>query len=47
MGSKADGIFLMARTMPIEECKPPIDGRSLFYTKLDLRYAEARKIPIV
>ncbi len=44
MGSTADRILLVARTTPIEECKRPIDGLSLFYTKLDRRYVEARKI---
>jgi acyl-CoA dehydrogenase len=45
MGSKADRVLLVARTSPIEECRRPIDGLSLFYTKLDRRYVEARKIP--
>jgi acyl-CoA dehydrogenase len=44
MGSKADRILLIARTTAIEECKRPIDGLSLFYTRLDRRYVEARKI---
>lgn len=45
MGSTADRILLIARTTPIEECKRPIDGLSLFYTKLDRRYVQAHKIP--
>ena len=45
MGSTADRVLLIARTTPIEECKRPIDGLSLFYTKIDRRYVEARKIP--
>ena len=45
MGSKADRILLIARTTPIEECKRPIDGLSLFYTKIDRNHVEARKIP--
>ena len=44
MGSKADRILLIARTTPIEKCKRPIDGLSLFYTKLDRDHVEARKI---
>ena len=44
MGSTADRILLIARTTPIEECKRPIDGLSLFYTKLDRRHVESRKI---
>ena len=44
MGSVADRILLIARTTPIEECKRPIDGLSLFYTRLDRKYVEARKI---
>ncbi|MGE4239396.1 acyl-CoA dehydrogenase family protein [Ramlibacter sp.] len=45
MGSTADRVLLIARTTPIEQCKRPIDGLSLFYTKLDRRYVEAKKIP--
>ena len=47
MGSTADRILLIARTTPIEACKRPIDGLSLFYTQLDRRYVQARKIPKV
>ena len=45
MGSVADRVLLIARTTPIEECKRPIDGLSLFYTRLDRDYVQARKIP--
>jgi acyl-CoA dehydrogenase len=45
MGSVADRALIIARTTPIEDCKRPIDGLSLFYTKLDRRYVDARKIP--
>ena len=44
MGSVADRVLLIARTTPIDECKRPIDGLTLFYTKLDRHYVEARKI---
>ena len=44
MGSVADRVLLIARTTPIEECKRPIDGLSLFYTRLDRNYVQARKI---
>jgi acyl-CoA dehydrogenase len=40
----ANKIMLIARTTPIEETKRPIDGLSLFYTDLDRRYADIRKI---
>jgi acyl-CoA dehydrogenase len=41
---EADHIVLLARTTPIEDCKKPTDGLSLFYTKLDRTYVEAREI---
>jgi acyl-CoA dehydrogenase len=41
---QADHITLLARTTPIEQCKRPTDGLSLFYTKLDRNYVEAREI---
>jgi len=44
MGSVADRVLLIARTTPMEECKRPIDGLSLFYTKLDRNHVQARKI---
>jgi acyl-CoA dehydrogenase len=40
----ANKIMLIARTTPIEETARPIDGLSLFYTDLDRRYADIRKI---
>src|SRR3954447_11466701 len=41
---EADKILLLARTTPIEACKRPQDGLSLFYTDLDRRRAELRLI---
>lgn len=41
---QADKILLLARTTPIEECKRPTDGLSLFYTDLDRRHVEVREI---
>jgi acyl-CoA dehydrogenase len=41
---EADKIVLIARTTPIEQCRKPIDGLSLFYTDLDRRHVEARMI---
>jgi len=32
---QADKILLLTRTMPIEECKKPTDGMTLFYTDFD------------
>lgn len=40
----ANKIMLIARTTPIEETARPIDGLSLFYTDLDRRYVDIRKI---
>ncbi|MGZ9713625.1 acyl-CoA dehydrogenase family protein [Glaciimonas sp. GNP009] len=37
-------MLLLARTTPIEECKKPVDGLSLFYTDLDRRYVDVREI---
>jgi len=42
---EANKIVLLARTTPIEKCKRPADGLSLFYTDFDRRYVEARVIP--
>lgn len=44
MGRSADRMLLIARTTPIEACKRPIDGLSLFYTRIDRNHVEARKI---
>jgi acyl-CoA dehydrogenase len=41
----ADRIMILARTTPIEETSKPIDGLSLFYTKIDRRYMEIKPIP--
>jgi acyl-CoA dehydrogenase len=41
---EADKILLLARTTPIEECKKPTDGLSIFYTDLDRTYVEVREI---
>ncbi len=40
----ANKIMLIARTTPIEQCRKPIDGLSLFYTDLDRRYVDIREI---
>ncbi|MFT5416991.1 MAG: acyl-CoA dehydrogenase, partial [Gammaproteobacteria bacterium] len=40
----ANKIMLIARTTPIEECKKPVDGLSLFYTDLDRKYCDVRVI---
>jgi len=40
----ADTILLLARTTPIEQCRSPADGISLFYTKLDRTRASIREI---
>jgi len=42
---EANKIVLLARTTPIEQCKRPADGLSLFYTDFDRRYVEPRVIP--
>jgi acyl-CoA dehydrogenase len=40
----ADKMLILARTTPIEECRKPADGLSLFYTDLDRRYVEVHEI---
>ena len=40
----ADYMLIIARTTPIEECKRPTDGLSLFYTRLDRDYVQIREI---
>ncbi len=42
---QADKVVLLARTTPVEECKKPTDGLSLFYADLDRERAEIREIP--
>ncbi len=41
---EAHKIMLLVRTTPIEECKKPTDGLSLFYTDLDHDYCDVRLI---
>ena len=41
---EASKIMLLARTTPIEDCKKPTDGMSLFYTDLDREFCEVREI---
>ena len=43
--SMAQRMLVIARTKPIEECKRPIDGLSLFYTRMDPDYVRTQKIP--
>lgn len=40
----ADKIMLLTRTTPIEECKRPTDGLTIFYTDLDRSKVEAREV---
>ncbi len=40
----ADKILLIARTTPIEECKRPTDGLSIFFTDFDRSKIEAREV---
>ncbi len=40
----AQKMLILARTTPIEECRKPADGLSLFYTDLDRRYIEVQEI---
>ena len=37
-------MLLLARTTPLEECRRPTDGLSLFYTDLDRRYVDVKEI---
>lgn len=41
---EADKIMLLARTTPIEECKRPTDGLSIFFTDFNRDYIEAREV---
>jgi acyl-CoA dehydrogenase len=43
-GQEADKIMLLVRTTPIEDCKKPTDGLSIFYTDLDRKYCDVRII---
>ena len=40
----ADKILLLARTIPIEECKKNTEGLTLFYTQLDRKKIEVKEI---
>jgi acyl-CoA dehydrogenase len=40
----AEKVLLLARTTPIEECKKPQDGLTLFYTDFDRLHIEVREI---
>ena len=40
----AEKIQVLARTTPLEDCKRPQDGLTLFYTDLDRRHVEVREI---
>ncbi len=37
-------MLLLARTTPLEDCKKPTDGLSLFYSDLDRRYVDVKEI---
>lgn len=41
----SDRMLIIARTTPLEECKRPVDGLTLFYAEMDKRYIETAKIP--
>lgn len=40
----ADKIMLIARTTPVEECKRPTDGLTIFFTDFDRTKIEAREV---
>jgi acyl-CoA dehydrogenase len=40
----ADKIMLIARTTPVEECKRPTDGLTIFFTDFDRSKIEAREV---
>ena len=40
----AEKMLILARTTPLEECRKPTEGLSLFYTDLDRRYVQVREI---
>ena len=40
----ADKILLLARTIPVEECKKNTDGLTLFYTELERKKIEVKEI---
>ena len=37
-------MLLLARTTPLEDCKKPTDGLSLYYTNLDRRFVDVKEI---
>ncbi|MDB5829979.1 MAG: acyl-CoA dehydrogenase [Variovorax sp.] len=41
---RANKMMILARTTPIEDCKKPTDGMTLFYTDLNRKYIEVREI---
>lgn len=41
---EASKVMLLARTTPIDQCKSPTHGLSLFYTDLDRKYCDVRVI---
>lgn len=41
----AHNILLLTRTTPLEECRKPTDGMTIFFTKLDREKIEVRRIP--
>jgi acyl-CoA dehydrogenase len=40
----ADRILILTRTTPIEQCRKPTQGMTLFYAPLDRRYVDVREI---
>lgn len=44
LAQEANKVMLLARTTPIDKCKNPADGLSLFYTDLNKDYAQVRLI---
>jgi acyl-CoA dehydrogenase len=41
----ANKILLLTRTTPLEECKKPSDGMTIFYTNLDRTHVQVTRIP--
>lgn len=41
---RADHILLVTRTTPLDQCKKPTDGMTVFYTQLDRSQVEVREI---
>lgn len=42
---QAHNILLLTRTTPFEDCAKPTDGMTIFFTKLDRKKIEVRRIP--